>query len=132
MEYRLAADGRGRQRTRISSTEAEGREDAGRRPPKAMSGGGRLSYNHDVSNFVTRKEEEHSTLQDGGLEDGESMIQGVAALFGKEHWAGTDFTFSGQASIWILVYFVMSFFCIIPGQIRGRHDFGLEPWYLVP
>lgn len=78
-----------------------------------MSGGGRVSYNHDVSNFVMREKEEHSTLQDGDLEDGEGMIQGVAALFGKEHWAGTDFTFSGQASIWILVYFVMSFFFVL-------------------
>lgn len=119
MEYRLAADGKGRQRTRISSTEAEGREDAGRRPPKAMSGGGRVSYNDDVSNFVTRKKEEPSTLQDGDLKDGESMIQGVAALFGKEHWAGTDFTFSGQASIWILVYFVMSFFVLYRDRLEG-------------
>lgn len=84
-----------------------------------MSGGGRVSCNHDVSNFVMRKKEERSTLQDGDLEDVENMIQGVAALFGKEHWAGTDFTFSGQASIWILFYFVMSFFVLYRDKLEG-------------
>lgn len=59
-----------------------------------------------------RKREEHSTLQDGELGDVESMIQGVAALFGKDIGLGQILHFRVKQAYGFL-FILLCLFCVL-------------------